>query len=250
MSSPESHSFEQVLDPINAYDRLAPFYTQFSERRSRYLRSVEAQIELRIPAGAKSLLDIGAGDGSRALRIAGKLGISRAVLLEPSQQMSRQTLAVCEMWNARAEELDINTVSERFDVVTCLWNVLGHIQGFDKRVRALCLAGQLLSPGGLLFVDVIHRYNLGTYGLLMTVARWLRDHLAPGDDNGDVIARWKTAAGEIQTYGHVFTDREMHRLAESASLQRIERVTIDYGTGRICRTNWMGNFLYVLRRVS
>ena len=250
MSWPESGSFQKVLDPVSAYDRLAPFYAQFSERRTRYLRSVEAQIALRIPAGTKSVLDIGAGDGSRALRIAGKLGISRAVLLEPSEQMSHQTFAVCERWNTRVEDLDINTISERFDVVTCLWNVLGHIQGFDRRVRALRLAGQLLSPKGLLFVDVIHRYNLRTYGLVMTVARWLRDHLAPGDGNGDVITRWKTAAGEIQTYGHVFTDREIDRLAESAGLQRMERVTIDYGTGRICRTKWMGNFLYVLRRAS
>lgn len=150
----------------------------------------------------------------------------------------------------RAEDLEGGAVAERFDVITCLWNVLGHIRGADTRVRALNAAAQLLSPAGLLFVDVIHRYNVQSYGLTMTAARRLRDRLAPGDSNGDVKARWRTAAGEISTYGHVFTEWEMRRLAAAAGLKCEQRIVIDYETGEIRRASWMGNLLYVFRRAS
>lgn len=239
-----------IDDPVAAYDRLAPYYSHFSKRRAPYLRRVEEQIAARLPAGAKSLLDIGAGDGARAIRIASVAGISRVVLLEPSTKMSSQTPVGCEVWRRRAEDLDADAIAERFDVITCLWNVLGHVPDFETRVRALRAAAQILSPDGLIFVDVIHRYNVRSYGATMTAARWLRDRTAPSDSNGDVKARWSTANGEISTYGHVFTDREVRRLADAAGLQHVRRLVIDYGTGNIRRASWMGNLLYVFRRAS
>ncbi|HEX8925446.1 MAG TPA: methyltransferase domain-containing protein [Terriglobales bacterium] len=239
-----------VVDPVAAYDRLAPYYSHFSKRRVAYLRSIEEQIAARIPAGAKSLLDIGAGDGSRAVRIAGAAAISRIVLLEPSARMSGQTPAGCEVWRSRAEDLDASAIAERFDVITCLWNVLGHVPGFERRVRALSAAAQLLCRDGLMFVDVIHRYNVRSYGATMTAVRWLQDRIAPSDSNGDVRARWSTANGEITTYGHVFADREMRRLADAAGLRFAQRIAIDYETGQIRHASWTGNLLYVFRRAS
>lgn len=248
--APKSTSPQDHLDPVTAYNRLSPYYSHFTQRRAAYLRSVEEQIAKRIPAGARSILDIGAGDGSRAVRIAGAAAISRIVLLEPSPGMSGQAPAGWEVWRSRAEDLNASAITERFDVITCLWNVLGHIHGFDSRARALRAAAQLLSPNGLIFVDVIHRYNMRSYGTTMTAARWLRDRIAPSDKNGDVKARWQTSAGEIGTYGHVFTDREMQRLAGAAGLECVERIVIDYETGAIRRASWTGNLLYVFRRAS
>jgi 2-polyprenyl-3-methyl-5-hydroxy-6-metoxy-1,4-benzoquinol methylase len=239
-----------IDDPVVAYDQLAPYYSHFTERRAAYLRSVEQQIAARIPAGATSLLDIGAGDGSRAVSIAGAAGISRIVLLEPSPKMSAEPPAGCDIWRIRAEELDVDAIADRFGVITCLWNVLGHISQFDLRARALNAAAQLLSQDGLMFVDVINRYNMRSYGATMTAARWLRDHIAPSDSNGDVKARWSTSNVEITTYGHVFTHQEMRRLANSAGLHCAGRFVIDYDTGEIRRATWKGNLLYVFRRAS
>ena len=246
-SSPRSDSSNEAGDPVAAYNQLAPYYSHFSKQRAAYLRRVEELIAARIPAGASSLLDIGAGDGGRALRIASRSGIARVVLLEPSARMSGEPPSGCEAWRMRAEDLDVSEVGLRFDVITCLWNVLGHVEGFKKRVRALSVAAQLLSPKGLLFVDVIHRYNVRSYGIVTTAARWLADHLAPSDKSGDVKTRWQTSGGEISTYGHVFTHREMEHLAQSAGLKCSERMVIDYGTGEVHRTSCMGNLLYVLR---
>lgn len=239
-----------IDNPVTAYDRLAPYYSHFSKRRAEYLRSVEEQIAARIPAGATSLLDIGAGDGSRAMRIANSAGISRVVLLEPSAKMSSETPTGYEVWRRRAEDLDADAIAERFDVMTCLWNVLGHVPGFETRVRSFNAAAQILSPRGVLFVDVIHRYNMRSYGATMTVARWLRDRISPSENNGDVKASWPTVGGEISTYGHVFTDREVRRLADAAGLRFAQRIVIDYETGQIRHASWSGNLLYVFRRVS
>jgi 2-polyprenyl-3-methyl-5-hydroxy-6-metoxy-1,4-benzoquinol methylase len=247
---PHAHALRELLDPVTAYDRLAPYYSQFSRRRAAYLASVEKQIGSRIPAGATSLLDIGAGDGSRTLRIASAAGISRLVLLEPSSRMAGDTPSGSEPRRVRVEDIETTGIGERFHVITCLWNVLGHIPGSDKRIRALTNAAQLLSPDGLLFIDVIHRYNVRSHGIVMTAARWLRDRLAPSETNGDVVARWQTQGGDITAYGHVFTDPEMRRLAKSARLECVERVVIDYETGATRHLNCMGNLLYVLRRSS
>jgi 2-polyprenyl-3-methyl-5-hydroxy-6-metoxy-1,4-benzoquinol methylase len=249
-SSPRPHLPKESLDPVAAYDRLAPHYAQFSKRRGAYLRSVEEQIAAQIPAGASSLLDIGAGDGTRALRIASAVGIHRVVLLEPSARMSNGVSTGQRVWRVRAEDLDLLETPERFDAVTCLWNVLGHVQGFQKRARALRTAGQLLSPDGRLFVDVIHRYNVRSYGFVMSATRWLRDQLHPTDQNGDVVAGWRTRAGEISAYGHVFTDRDIRSLADRAGLERVERVVIDYETGELRKSASLGNLLYVFRHRS
>ena len=251
MSHPPKSEFgEAVLDPVAAYDRLAPYYSHFSGLRAAYLRSVEEQIAKRIPAGTTSLLDVGAGDGSRSSRIAATGGIPRVVLLEPSTKMSSDISARFELWRMRAEELNAGVTRDRFDVITCLWNVLGHIQSFEQRARVLNTAAQLLSPNGLLFVDVIHRYNVRSYGMVMTAARWLRDLLLPSDNNGDVTAHWQTAAGDIGTYGHVFTGREMRHLARKSGLDFVEQIVIDYENGNICEASWGGNLLYVFRRTS
>ena len=55
-----------------------------------------------------------------------------------------------------AEDLPAN---ERFDVITCLWNVLGSVVDSDRRLRALKKMGSLLTEHGRLFVDVNNRYN-------------------------------------------------------------------------------------------
>ena len=241
---------EHFDDPVAAYDRLGPVYAQLSQRREAYLRGVEALIVERIPAAARSLLDIGSGDGSRTARIAGRGGLKRVVMVEPSSSLANEARKIGEVWPIRAEELQPNATSERFDVVTCLWNVLGHIPNEEKRVQALGAAARLLAPDGRFFLDVNHRYNSRAYGLALTIGRWVQDHAAATTENGDVTARWTFDEASVSTYGHVFTHGEIARLAREAGLELQERMVVDYGTGKRRRLVCMGNLLYVFRRSS
>jgi 2-polyprenyl-3-methyl-5-hydroxy-6-metoxy-1,4-benzoquinol methylase len=245
---------EHFDDPVAAYDRVAAHYAALSRRRDAYLRGVEREITSRAPTASQSLLDVGSGDGSRALAMASQLGIKRVVLVEPSKEMAPKSAGSAEIWPARAEDLGSvdgaqpQPPPEQFDVITCLWNVLGHVPTAQKRLRALTAVARLLAPQGKFFLDVNHRYNLRAYGILPTSARWLHDLLSPSENNGDVLAKW--SAGAVSTYGHVFTHSEIMRLAASADLEIEERVVLDYENGRTRRFAFQGNLLYVFRRSS
>jgi SAM-dependent methyltransferase len=262
-------STQHFDDPVAAYDRLARHYAGLADGREAYLRGVEKIILSRIPRGSRSLLDVGAGDGTRALRIAAETGIPRVVLLEPSAEMAKNSAARAEVWPVRAENVvaerpehrasgpttaeggcpDTVITSERFDVVTCLWNVLGHVPTLDRH-RAFRAISNILSPDGKFFLDVNHRYNLHSYGIAPTIARWTRDCLFPDEKKGDVAVRWDVGQETISTYGHVFTHREIMRLADGSGLELEERVVVNYEDGRVCRYSFMGNLLYIFRRSS
>jgi 2-polyprenyl-3-methyl-5-hydroxy-6-metoxy-1,4-benzoquinol methylase len=264
-------STEHFQDPVAAYSRLAPHYANLSRRREPYLRSIEKIIASRVPPNSKSLLDIGAGDGIRALRIARECGIQRVVLVEPSLEMaaSAEAMAKMKIWNIRAEELGAkasscstfradgsepganeNERAQHFDVITCLWNVLGHIRRVEDRERAMRGMADRLMPGGRCFLDVNHRYNLRSYGVIASAARFIRDSVFYKETNADVIATWDAGGSSISTHGHVFTDREVQQLASAAGLSIEERIVIDYDSGKVHRLAFEGNLLYVFRRNS
>jgi len=239
-----------LLDAVSAYNRLAPEYGRLATRRARYLEAVEDLIVSRIPPDSRSMLDIGAGDGLRAARIARRAGLADLVLLEPSTQMRSLQPPGLEAWPLRLEELDAGhpeLAGRRFDVMTCLWNVLGHVKRATDRARGLAQLGSLLSPGGVLFVDVNHRYNTRAYGLLRTAARAAWDLLRPSETNGDVVVEWELGEGRCTTRGHVFTHSEMQALAQAAGLAVTQRLAVDYETGRPAPSTWQGNLLYVLQ---
>lgn len=246
---------DDILDPVAAYDRVAPFFSDISQRRKRYLHGIDQLTLARVPRGGRSLLDVGAGDGKRALRIAHSAGLRDVVLLEPSAEMIKGCANHAEIWRFRAEDLESDNLPSEagdwnFDVITCLWNVLGHIRPAETRVRVLRRLGRLLSQQGRLFLDVHHRYNVCSYGRFRTASRFLHDQLWPGESNGDVTVMWSFGDFHCRTHGHVFTDREVRRVAAEADLAVSERVVVDYDTGEVKRRAWEGNLFYVFRRRS
>ena len=243
-----NHSSDDVLDPVAAYDRVAPVFGDLSRRREAYLRKIEALVAARVTTNSQSLLDIGAADGRRAVRIALAAGIGKVVLLEPSSRMREGADASCEIWPIRAEMLaDAIPAGRTFDVIICLWNVLGHIRS-QERLNVLKALKQLLSRDGALFVDVNHRYNMRAYGLWRTVGRILYDRVFPSVNNGDVTMSWDVRGERCNTYGHVFTQIEMQRLIAGAELVTRETVFVDYESGEIRRSGLKGNLFYVLGR--
>jgi len=237
-----NESADDELDIIAAYDRIAPGFRELSQARAAYLHAVDAEI-LRRVNGAASLIDIGAGDGLRAWRIAERSGIREIVLVEPSAAMRDLLPAGCEVWDARLESLPDR--GRCFDVVLCLWNVLGHVPTRELRSAALNNLRALASASGMIFLDILNRYNVAECGAGVVLGRFLRDMYFPND--GDVAVRWRTSAGEAAARGHVFTPKEMNDLLREAGLKVVERLVLDYRSGE--RRSWAGrgNLLYVLK---
>jgi len=246
--NPHDFAAGELLDPVDAYDRVAPVYTRLAEQRAAYLDAIDRLVIGEIPAGSRSLLDVGAGNGARAVRIAGAAGLLDVNLLEPSGVMRSRCPAPANFWAMRAE--DLHRQQGSFDVITCLWNVLGHILPAAARVETLRQFARLVSLQGRIFIDLNHRYNARHYGALATTARFLRDRVSPRESNGDVTVTWNIGGHRVSTTGHVFTHREFTALCQSTGLRIEKRFVVDYASGQLRRRSTEGNLLYVLRRAS
>jgi len=232
-----------LVPAIDAYNSFAPHYRSYSQTRSSYLRKVEDIIISQIGA-ATSLLDIGAGNGCRTLRIARALGPTRVVLVEPSAGMRADCPNNVEIWPYGAAE--IPNQAKKFDVIVSLWNVLGHIPTTQERLLALSRMKNLIAPGGRIFLDVNHRYNGAAYGWPKTFARLVHDFVFPSNRNGDVMVSWQVGERTIRTLGHVFTQAEMGRLFRSSGLRVMRRWVVDYESGAERRLPFFGQLLYQL----
>ncbi|MDB5028018.1 MAG: Methyltransferase type 12 [Candidatus Eremiobacteraeota bacterium] len=228
------------------YDRLAPYYRAYSATRDAYLTAVEAIVIRDMPAGTRSMLDVGSGDGVRAARIARSRGLTTLVLCEPSSAMRACAHAgdATDVWTVAAEDLPRS--GPTFDVVTCLWNVLGHVPDGAARVIALRRMGSLLAANGSIFLDVNNRYNARAYGWAPTLRRALRDFASPSETNGDVAMIWSVGGAQIPARTHVFTPRELDGLLREAGLRIKRRHVIDYDTGATRRSVFEGQLLYEL----
>jgi 2-polyprenyl-3-methyl-5-hydroxy-6-metoxy-1,4-benzoquinol methylase len=236
---------EPSLTPIAAYDAFAPFYSGYANARTPYLRRVE-EIVIAHASTASSLLDVGAGDGSRAMRIAQAAKLARVVLLEPSAGMRAQCPPGVEVWPYSA--LEVPETAEQFDAITCLWNVLGHLEEPQQRASALFQIRKVLAPQGMVFLDVSHRYNAESYGWSMTLLRMAGDFFLRSEKRGDVPVTWKAGGQMIHTTGHVFTHREIKWVVRSAGLKILRRWIISYETARESKLPLRGHLLYQLAR--
>ena len=228
-----------AADPVSVYDRIAPAFAQLVAERHAYLDSIDRLVVSHLPHAPRALLDVGAGDGRRAWAIAA--GIPTVVLAEPAAGMRRAGGSVAGYIDLRAEHL--HKVEGEFDVILCLWNVLGHVFPQGARAEVMCQFRRLLSPRGRLFIDVNHRYNAARYGLMPTAMRWLYDRIRPSEENGDVIATLSSAS----VRGHVFTHREVLAMAGPAGLTIENRFVVDYETGATRSRASQGNLLYIMK---
>jgi SAM-dependent methyltransferase len=240
----EVRTHRAVVKTETSYDRLAPFYRSYSERRAAYLNAIDRLIIERISPSAKSLLDVGSGDGLRAARLASTRALSRLVLSDPSEEMAARCRLqpTAEVWPVAAE--DLPDTAESFDIITCLWNVMGLIANSAKRVEALRKMCSLLSTEGQLFLDVNNRYNARAYGWWPTCGRALYDLFHPSETNGDVSFTWQVGDRSISSRGHVFTPGEMKGLIASAGLKVKRRYIVDYQTGAERRFVFEGQLFY------
>jgi len=229
------------------YDAMAADYRDYAARRANYLGSVDAFIRQQMPASARSLLDVGSGDGHRAMALARECGIDRVVLTDVSSEMVRRcrALGATDVWQVAAQALPDNGM--RFDAITCLWNVLGHLQGRQDRIAALRRMRDMLAPGGRVFLDVQNRHNATAYGWGRVLTRVVLDALRPDDRRGDTVFDWKVGDKTIRGSGHLFTPQEIGGLLSEAGLDIVSRSTFDYATGKQSGSALLGQLVFVCR---
>jgi hypothetical protein len=58
----------ELLDPVAAYDRVAPVYARLAKQRGAYLDAIDQLVVAEIPPGSRSLPDVGADDADLRIR--------------------------------------------------------------------------------------------------------------------------------------------------------------------------------------
>lgn len=226
------------------YNDIANSYRQISEQRKSFLDAIDEYI---IDYATNKLnnikyLDIGAGDGYRSLKIARGIGSEKTILLDNSDQI------LAKIESKDSLELVINSILDfespiEFNLITCLWNVLGHVGDFQDRKNVFKKLETLLEDDGVFIFDVNNRYNIAHYGMKNVMNNMEAEQYNPQ------IAGWFTLnqdGNKTQVYVH--NPFEINKYLEGTQLA-VEKVEyIDYSTGKKKETFFEGQLLYYIKK--
>lgn len=233
------------------YNKFAPYFRLYSKKRNVYLNSVDKLILENLPENKANMLDVGCGDGMRGKHLFDKIEGKYLLMIDSSPEM----IALSKKYENSKIKVELCDISRsnrtndkgRFDVILCLWNVLGHIPNDRKRLNALRKMQSLLSRKGRLFLDISNRYNVRYYGFKKVAGNLIKDVIKPTSKNGDfnyqITINPKTV---LDSTSHFFTPFEMRKLLKESSLKIIKEIPVDYSTGKIRSTIFGGQLFYIL----
>jgi hypothetical protein len=141
------------------------------------------------------------------------------------------------------ERLDVATLPKA-DVVTALWNVLGHIAGEAARVRTLQRMRALAHEGGLVILDVNDPHDGTLYGRARAARNAVMD-VFQSAASGDFVNERPAVGHTVATTVHLFTVDELEGLLAVAGLGVIELSFFDYDTGVCTSSQWRGQICVV-----
>lgn len=230
------------------FTEFALSYEEYASTKKSYLSTVNDFIKTETSA-VKTIADIGSGDGKRGKMIAELLNVNDIIFFDNSDGMISLAKNIP---NANVEKSDIFNCEfkkdKRFDIVLCLWNVLGHIEE-DKRLIALKNIVSLVDSDGFIFLDVNNRYNIANYGIRSVIKNIIKDIFYPKKSNGDFNLIVDIKGVKIDTIVHIFSPFEIENLFKLAGLSILKRRIVDYKTGGIRKYFWEGQLVYKLKKI-
>lgn len=222
---------DKTASSAEIYDAFAAHYREYSDKKSAYIAGVDNLIVSHFAGMVENMLDFGAGDGVRGGALYTELGASQLVQADVSKEMLARCQALgkaSEVWNVSNEEWLEKT--QKFDLVCCLWNVLGHIPSTEARIEVLKNIKQCIKPNGSLCFDVNNRHYKG-YGLLKSYYRRFIDFFWPDNGRGDAFFDWEIDGKTYAAHGHLFTKAEIVRLLSEAGFSVSKWYVVDYSKG-------------------
>ncbi|ERT13677.1 class I SAM-dependent DNA methyltransferase [Photorhabdus temperata] len=233
-----------LLSSKSFYNSYAANYSEYLQQHKGYFDVIEADITaVALERNCLSILDIGTGNGVRFSRLLARIRPTRAVAIDESDEMIALAKRSCpntdiitlSLTDPRLEDV----ARGKFDIITCLSNVLGHIAE-NQLIPSLCRIKNLLNPNGLLIFDVNNRYNISSYGLLPVCRNWIKDFSL---SHGGKFVASRTSGSEIlRTPVHLFTKSEVIYLLNQCGFL-VEKISFhNYTTGKRC-SEYFGSIL-------
>lgn len=190
------------------------FYTNFqdmvalrAEARKEYLAAVDSILISNIPHANFSWLDVGTGDGSRVLELSRELDACVDVV-EETDFIKYYGLASHFNLAFQGKFEDFPSSESKYDLVTLLWNVLGHV---DDPQFVVSKVHKLLRDGGILFFDVPSMLN-AEYGL------WRLFRNALFFSRSDFIVKHSNQGHLVR----LFSERRLRVLLRCAGFRKFE----------------------------
>lgn len=224
------------------YNDIADAYRNISESRKNFLDAIDNYIIESCAENKPTYLDIGAGDGYRSLKISKGIKAKKTVLLDNSDQI------LAKIESKDNVKLVINSILDfespiKFNLITCLWNVLGHVGDFEDRKNVFIKIETLLADDGVFIFDVNNRYNIAHYGMKNVMNNINAEHQTPEK------AGWFTLNQDgHKTNVYVHNPFEIDSYLKDINL-KVEKVEyIDYSTGEKKETFFEGQLLYYIKK--
>jgi 2-polyprenyl-3-methyl-5-hydroxy-6-metoxy-1,4-benzoquinol methylase len=224
------------------YNSIANVYDQQSKRRIDYLNAVDTIVITECKnKGYKSYLDIGAGNGRRSLKIAKELRITDTTLIDNSIKMLHDLSSFEDVIALDVSIFDFDT-AKKFDLITCLWNVVGHFPSQELMKRFFIKISSLLSVEGMFIFDVNNRYNISHYGTNSVMKNLQRDH------NNDDNSGWFMLGDDInKTKVYIHSPFDLEGYILDTNLKQEAVYYLDYESGILKDTFFEGQLLYKIK---
>lgn len=228
------------------YNRIAIDYQSISNRRKKYIESIDSLILQHLQSSIYNYMDVGTGDGMRALKLAKALGVKELQLVDNSEiinlvNLNSDGLQIDKCLSA-VDKLKLN---RRFDLITCLWNVLGHVGEREDRLKTLKTLKEHLSANGTIILDVNNRYNISEYGF-NAVQSNLSNDFKKYERAGYFELKYDNYITEV----YIHSPFEMNEICKSVGLKVEVEIYINYSTGNIESSIFEGQLLYIIKHLG
>jgi len=230
------------------YNKLASNYRQISREKKDYLSSIDSLI-VSILNKTDSIVDLGSGDGVRIAKLAKKLQAKKVVLVDNSNKMLKLSEKIPRVKVVKNSIVNFQP-GNRFDAVTCLWNVLGHVEPFsDIRKVFGNVDDNLLKKRGLLFLDVNNKYNASAYSAFLVIKNIAKDVLTPFFKEEYIRFCKKVLGEEIKMKVHFFNPYEIEGYLKGTKLRVVRKFYVNYNNGSLEKVFWRGQVFYVIEKI-
>lgn len=221
-------------------EKTSDYYTHAGETlkdksvtRSAFLASVDHLVSVSLRDGDR-LLDVGSGDGRRIRGLTNNHDI-QITFLEPSDlaKMIKPTQTNETLIQDNFENANFSP-GNKFDVITMLWNVLGHTYEPNVLIQK---AFDLLEEGGKLMLDVNNFFNIKEYGVRSV---WANLRFAQKG-----FASFELKADQFEASVKLFSPLYIRRALRSSGFRSIKSIYVNYENGQHER-NFMSGQLFLL----
>lgn len=231
---------KKSINSSQYYDSIADEYALLRKKRNAYLRKVDSIIIEDFDTKAKRVLDVGSGDGSRGIKIFRSINADEICMVEESREIIKN-IERDERINIYLGSIQTFQSQQSFDLILCLWNVLGHVDTFEERVRILKMLKSLLSADGVIVIDFNNRHNYRHYGIVSVLRNLLKSAFIKEPGWFDIKNR------ETNTKVYIHSYFEIKRMISLAGLRIKSLRIVDYDNGDTYRNLFKGQFLFYLQ---